>query len=501
MNNISIKRNVVGNLVGRLYAALISFAVVPIYMRLLRPEGYGLVGLFVTLQTVVTLLDFGLSSLMTRELARLSALPDTQQEQRDLARTLELVYWLIGAFIGAAIILFAPLIASHALHAQALPKTAVVQAIRIIGLIMVFQWPDLFYSGGLLGLQRQVALNVIRIVTATLQSVGALLILKFVSQTISAYLAWMVVVWATQTALLVGCLWKTLPRAPHPARFRKALWIKNSRFTKGMTGVALTTVLLSQSDKLAVGTFMPLAAFGYYTFASSFSNTLPLLFSPIYNAVFPRFSQFVALEDEAGLAKFYHKSCQLLALIVLPTASVGAMFSREILTLFMRNAEDVRHVQPIFCLLLIGTAFNGIVTLPYALQLAYGWTSLAAIKNLLATILIVPLLWFTVKHYGAIGGCVMCLTTNIGYFLLEVPIMHRRLLRHEMPAWYLRDVGLPLLISLLIVGVFRVLISPQMPVPILIAGIAVAFLTALACTFLAMPWARATLTERGAFQN
>ncbi len=61
MNNISIKRNVVGNLVGRLYAALISFAVVPIYMRLLRPEGYGLVGLFVTLQTVVTLLDFGLS--------------------------------------------------------------------------------------------------------------------------------------------------------------------------------------------------------------------------------------------------------------------------------------------------------------------------------------------------------------------------------------------------------------------------------------------------------
>ncbi len=496
MKSVSIKRNVAGNLAGRLYAALVSFLVVPFYLDFLGAEGYGLVGVFITLQTVVMLLDLGLSPLMMRELARLSALPDTQQEQRDLARTLEIVYWLIGAMIGLGTILLAPWIARHAFHAEILPASTVVQAIRIIGVIMVFQWPDSFYSSGLAGLQKQVALNLIRILIATLQSIGALLILMFVSRTIQAYLWWMAAVWAIQTALLVGCLWKSLPACPVPARFRKDLWHKNARFTAGMTGVALTTVLLSQSDKMVVGASLSLAAFGYYTIAASLANNaLPLLFTPIYNAVFPRFSQLVALQDEAELARFYHKSCQILAAIVVPVALVGAMFAHELLSLFLRNPEIVRHAEPIFRLLLIGTALNGLVTLPYALQLAYGWTSLAATKNLIATITVVPLTWLAVRHWGAVGGCAMCLTTNAGYLLLEVPIMHRRLLRGEMKAWYARDVALPLCIGLLIVGAARLLFSSRASPLVLLPGIALTTLTAITCTLLSMPWTRAILTR------
>lgn len=493
MKSVSIKRNVVSNLASRLYAALISFAVLPLYMRLLSPEGYGLVGVFVTVQNVVMLLDLGLSPLMTRELARLSALPDTQQEQRDLVRTLETVYWLLGAFIGLAIILFAPLIARYGFHAEKLPQETVVQAVRIIGLVMLFQWPDSFYSSGLQGLQRQVTLNVIRVFTATLQSAGALFVLTRVSREVGAYFSWMVVVWAVQTTLLVGCLWKLLPRSPHPPRFRRELWHKNARFTKGMTGIALSTVLLSQSDKLVVGASLPLPELGYYSLATNLANMLPLLFAPLYNAVFPRFSQYVALENETELSKFYHKSCQVIAVIVLPITLVGVFFAHELLSLYLRNPEAVAHIEPVFRLLLIGTAFNGLVTLPYALQLAYGWTSLAATKNLLATIFVVPLTWLAVRQWGAIGGCVMCLATNIGYFLFEVPIMHRRLLRSEMQAWYMRDVLLPFGISLAVVGLGRILLPARMPVPVLLLCIAFTTFAAIACTLLSMPWARPLL--------
>lgn len=493
VKSASVKRNAISNLASRLYAAGLSFFVLPLYLRLLTPEGYGLVGVFVTLQNVVMLLDLGLSPLMTRELARLSALPDTQQEQRDLVRTLEIVYWLLGACIGIGIVILAPVIARYGFHAQKLPQATVISAVRIIGLVMLFQWPDSFYSSGLQGLQRQVTLNIIRVFTATLQSAGALFVLYFVSRTVGAYFGWMAVVWAVQTALLIGCLWKFLPHNPLPARFRRELWQKNARFTRGMTGVALATVLLSQSDKLVVSASLSLTALGYYTLATNLSNLLPLLFAPLYNAVFPRFSQLVALEDEAALSKFYHKSCQMMAVLVLPIAIGGVLFAHELLSLYLRSPETVHQVEPVFRLLLIGVAFNGLVTLPYALQLAYGWTSLAAKKNLLALVVVVPLTWLAVRQWGAIGGCVMCLTTNIGYFLLEIPIMHRRLLRGEMGAWYAQDVFQPLGISLAVVGAARLLFPSHASALVTLACIALTTLAAIACALLSMSWGRGLL--------
>ena len=135
----STKKNVVFNLAGRGYVALMSFVFVPLYLSLLGAEAYGLIGLYASLQVVVSLLDMGLSPTLTRELARLSASPDNAQEARDLVRTLELVYWIIGVVIGSSLFLLAPWIAFHAVHAQNLPASTLTLVVRIASLILVFQ--------------------------------------------------------------------------------------------------------------------------------------------------------------------------------------------------------------------------------------------------------------------------------------------------------------------------------------------------------------------------
>jgi len=73
---------------------------IPIYIRFLGIEAFGLIGFYLVLQSLLQILDFGLSPTINRETARYSVQPDKAAEARDLVRTLEVVYWMVGIGIG-----------------------------------------------------------------------------------------------------------------------------------------------------------------------------------------------------------------------------------------------------------------------------------------------------------------------------------------------------------------------------------------------------------------
>ena len=98
-----IRRNVIANFAGKAWAVLMSLAFVPVYIKLLGIEAYGLIGFFLTLVAILSLLDLGLGTTLNRRLAQLSIEKNTAQEMCDLLRTLELIYLIIGIVIGATI--------------------------------------------------------------------------------------------------------------------------------------------------------------------------------------------------------------------------------------------------------------------------------------------------------------------------------------------------------------------------------------------------------------
>ena len=67
---MSVKRNIVANYAGQLYATLIGILLVPLYVRYMGVEAYGLVGFFTMLQGWFMLLDMGLTPTLGREAAR-----------------------------------------------------------------------------------------------------------------------------------------------------------------------------------------------------------------------------------------------------------------------------------------------------------------------------------------------------------------------------------------------------------------------------------------------
>ena len=57
---MSLKRNILANYVGQLYVTLIGILLVPMYVKYMGAEAYGLVGFYAMLQAWFMLLDMGL---------------------------------------------------------------------------------------------------------------------------------------------------------------------------------------------------------------------------------------------------------------------------------------------------------------------------------------------------------------------------------------------------------------------------------------------------------
>jgi O-antigen/teichoic acid export membrane protein len=96
---------------------------------------------------------------------------------------------------------------------------------------------------------------------------------------------------------------------------------------------------------------------------------------------------------------------------------------------------------PILALLVLGNAFNGVIAMPYSLQLAAAWASLPLQINIAALFIFTPATYVLAMRYGAIGGALTWCALNFGYILLTPQLMHRRLLKDQKIAWYLKDLA------------------------------------------------------------
>lgn len=447
-----LKINITANYIGRAWTVIMSLAFIPLYIKFLGIEAYGLIGFWASLFALSSVLDLGLSSTINRELARYSARIESRQKMRDLLRTLEFVYWGVAVLIGVIVLSLSKFISHYWINAENLSTETVERSIALIGVVITFQWPLSFYTGGLLGLQRQVMLNAITSVLATLRGGGAVLILWLVSPTITAFFTWQIFINLSGTVIMALALWGSLPEGEREARFDKQLLYSVWHFAAGVTGASVAWVLLSQLDKILLSTLLPLNIFGYYMLAVTIASVLGNFFGPVYTAIFPRFSQLAELNDRENLTQTYHRASQLMSTAILPIASVLAIFSYEVLLLWTGDPVVAKNTHVLATLLVLGSASNGLVYLPYALQLAYGWTSLCLYFNIVTLALMLPFMFLMVNIYGAVGAAIVWVILNASYAFFYILIMHRRLLQGEQWKWYLEDVGRPLAAVLSVTG-------------------------------------------------
>jgi len=441
---MSIRRNAIANYLGQGWVAVMGIAFVPLYVRILGVESYGLIGFFAVLQAAMQLLDFGLTPTLNREFARLASGGQTPQSIRDLLRSVEAVCAFIAVvmvgFIGAA----SGWIAATWLNAGHLPTQLVGDAVKIMGLVLAARWLEQLYRAALLGIGDQIWLNAAQAGLATLRWGGAYLVIVLAAPTVLAFFVWQGAVSLLTVVVLSARTYHVLPRAERRARFNWDSLRGVSRFASGMFVGSILAFLLLQVDKLAISKLLPLEQFGYYMIAATAAGGLGQLITPMNAAVYPVLTGYVTRGDDLGLTRSFTRACEWLTAIIVPPALILACLPESVLLLWTGNPQLVAATAPLLAVIALATLCNGLMNLPYMLQLAHGWTSLAVRINIVAVATIVPAMLWAVPRYGAIGAAAAYLILNLGYLAIGAQLMFRRLLPDSKRHWYRVAVLAPL---------------------------------------------------------
>ncbi len=437
----ALRRNLAANFVAQIWTVVLSLAFVPVFLHLLGAEAYGLIGFAVSLQAMLAVLDLGLATTANREFSRTGGRGAGSTSGPVMLRTLEWIYFGMGAVVALALIAAAPWIAEHWVQRGETSPATIRTSLALLGLATGLRWPVGLYTGVLSGLERQVPLNLVVIARSTLRNVGAAVVLLLVSGTVVTYFQWLVVVSCLEVAAMAWLAWRNQPERKGwaTARFDRQVLRTFWSFSGELTLISIFAAVLKQLDKVVIARFVPLAALGHYTVAATLSSGLLLCSTPVFSVVFPRFSAVLARGDESAVAILYHRASRLVAMLVAPAAAALILFPVAVLAAWTRSPDVAAGASGALSILAFAMLLNACMQVPYALLLAAGLIRISLWINGLGVAILAPLLVVMVRAYGIVGGGSAWAVFNLAYFFVAPAILHRHVLRGHLRRWLLAD--------------------------------------------------------------
>lgn len=444
---MSNKINIIANYIGQGWSALIALVFIPIYVTQLGIEAYAMVGVFNLLFSWMAIVDFGLTPTINREMARAKAGIYNAQEINNLLYTFEIACIGLAIFFAAILCIFSPWVVIDWLKPDRLAHEQLINAMYVMAIAIACRWLEFFYRAILLGLQDAVWLNAVWALLSTIRFGGACLVLFLSAPTLVVFFFTQVFASLAGIFFLGMRVWKLLPKPEVKKKFSIEVLIKNRRFTSSMFFSSILAFSLSNVDKIIISKILPLEQFGYYTLATTLVLTLSQVIIPMNISMYPRFTELVAKGDTKELGQLYLKSCRMLSTLLIPPGLVFVFLASAVLFLWTNDISTAKQVAPLLSVLTFGTLCNGLMNLPYMLQLAHGWVGLSIRINLVAVVIIVPLSIILTTSYGALGAALCWALVNFSYVLVGAHFMHKKILLDLKWFWYKDSVIRPLLIG------------------------------------------------------
>ena len=405
---MSIKKNVIANFIGRGWQILLSVAVVPIYIKLIGYESYGLIGIFTSLLAICTLLDFGLIGALGREFSKVKSSSNQKENLLDILKTVETIYIVISFSACLLIIFVSYPIAYYWIQSSLYSPDQLQKSINLMALAIGIQLPVNLYISGLMSLENQVLSNILSVITTTFRVFSTILILWLIDASIDTFYILQIVGSLFQFFIFRTALRKIIKQKNYLYDGRlnfnklKNLW----SYSKNLGLVSILLSLLSQIDKILLSKIVPLKIFGFYVIANSIVQLIYFFPAPIAEAANPRLTQYVADNNYSSIRELFLTTSSLIAGITFPITATLIFFSKEILELWLHDVKLVAEIWPVVSILTLAISINVMANTLDGLQMAYGWLKPAQIARLVALVVVIPLMSLLVLSYGIIGAAI-----------------------------------------------------------------------------------------------
>lgn len=348
--------------IGRIYSAIISIVFVPLVLSLIGAEAYGLVGLFIVLQSCLMIFDAGIGGVLTRQVLLSSHNYDSFIEFIQLYKKVLLFFAIIALTLALLGGIFSTEITevwiTSELSAQLVSNCLVIMFLIIAS--RYFQGP---LRSVLLGKEKHVLLTFIDVMTATISTPIACVVLMngsgnvidyFYVQLIASFLR--LICLSVFTINTIKATSITLMETP-----KKAMNKVNTTFSSllkfgfQLSALSILWIIATQSDKLVLTKVMSLAEYSYYSIAISLVGVVAIISGPVTQFLLPRLTRLHSQGELNGFADIFEKSFSYLATILVPLCLFMFVDGQKLVYVWTNDVQTSLDVQIYLPWLFTGT--------------------------------------------------------------------------------------------------------------------------------------------------
>lgn len=441
---MSVKANVISNYIGQIVIAILNFIFIPTYIKYIGIEAYGLVGMFAVLQVALNTFDGCIFPLISREMSCYLGGKKSLESLRNLLRTAEIICLSLGIIFVIIVCLSASFFAKNWFIVENLPLDVVTNAIIIAVFVVALRAMEDLYKGVLVGLQKQVTLNIINIIGAIFRFVGVIYALKYFEPSIKTFYYWQLLASVFTNLMFIIFCYKNIPGMLSQAHFSKEEIKNNLSFSTGSLLNAFATFIATQADKIIISKFVSLTEISYYTLSTSITNVLVMITHPVLQAFYPKIITLKTLGKHELAAQNYHLNCQIINLTCGVSACSLFLYGEYIIGYWTQNQELTHNLMPYVKLLSISTfisinTFSNML-LPYI-------SGQPIISGKISTFSIIFIISFTFPLVIYLGGKGAAYGNIIQYLSIffAFPLCFNCYLKSEQKEWLIKDFLIPTL--------------------------------------------------------
>ena len=442
---MQIIKNISWNFISGIWTAVIILIVTPIYLSKLGLNLYSIIGLWLILQAIMSLFDFGLGATLTKEFASISNQNVKYQNASDILRTIEILYWCISAICVFLIIIITYFLLDEWINFKFNKVENISSIIFFMSVSVFFQFPNVLYINGLIGLQKHQLASILQIIGNTFKF-GFGVFIFFNQPNLLYFFYAQIIIAIFQTFITRHFLWKSIPIEGIKKPIFNTLIIKKiAGFSKQMALTSILAVIISNADRLFIIKFLPIEELSRYSIAFTATGFLQLAIQPFYRSYFPRYSKLFSENDFDNLEKEYFNSNKLISLLIISLSVICFIFADDIFFIWMGKYDLV--LIKVFRFLIFGMMFSGLGWLPAAFQQSIGWPELHVKMMLLSLLIAFPIVFFAIDYFGVIGASFIWFIHGIVDITIGLWIMHKSVLKGKLNKWYLEIFIPPFLYS------------------------------------------------------
>lgn len=439
---MSVSRNATYNLIGAGLPILLALVTVPLYLKLVGTDRYGVLAIAWLLLGYFGLFDLGLGKATTYSIAALKDAP--AQDRADVFWTAILTNVIMGA-IGALVLwAAAAFFFDQIFKVDASLRPEIMASVPYLALAVPIATMTGVLTGALQARGKFLETNMISVLSTSLFQVFPIIVALIWGPNLSQLLLASV----AARAVAIAVLWwrcHVLITRGQKHRFVRSQIKDLLGYGGWVTATGLFGPILVILDRFAIGAVLGAHAVTIYTVPFQLAQRITIFPQALVTAVFPRLP--TATPDER--VQLSEKAIRvLLAAISLPIL-VAIFLLHPFLDLWV-GKEIGREAASVGTLIVFGYWVNAFAVVPYSWMQGTGRPDLATKVLLIQIPPYLVLLYVAMKSFGLMG-CAAVFAFRCGVDFLMMWWAARRKLT---PAPQVAMVALPLLAGVVMSGMF-----------------------------------------------